>query len=77
MKTLINLLGLLLFLVSCSNEPIENKGETIQKTIVEFNSSQLKNAGIREEMPEERVIGNTILATGTVEVPPQNKTIIS
>ena len=77
MRTLINLLGLLLFLVSCSNEPIENKGETIQKTIVEFNSSQLKNAGIREEMPEERVIGNTILATGKVEVPPQNKTIIS
>jgi cobalt-zinc-cadmium efflux system membrane fusion protein len=77
MRTLINLLGLLLFLVSCSNEPIENKGETIQKTIVEFNSSQLKNAGIREEMPQERVIGNTILATGTVEVPPQNKTIIS
>ena len=77
MKTLHIVLAIVLVATACSSDPVETKAPDSTETIIEFNKEQLKNSGIREAVPTERLIGNTILATGTVEVPPQNKTIVS
>jgi cobalt-zinc-cadmium efflux system membrane fusion protein len=44
---------------------------------IEVNKSQLANADVTTEVPIEMGIGSVVRVTGTVEVPPQNKTAIS
>jgi cobalt-zinc-cadmium efflux system membrane fusion protein len=46
-------------------------------TLVSLNQDQIKNAGIEMGKPVLESIGMTIYANGTIEVPPQNKTVIS
>lgn len=69
-----------LLTVACTSEqtnaPVAE--ETIQKgNQVVWNSKQEKNAGIRIAKAEKMDIGATIEVSGSVEVPPQNKTAIS
>ena len=46
-------------------------------TMVSLNKDQLKNAGVQIGKAKLESIGMTIYANGTMEVPPQNKTVIS
>lgn len=46
-------------------------------TSINLNAEQIKNAGIEEGQPINQLIGMTIYANGTIQVPPQNKTVIS
>jgi cobalt-zinc-cadmium efflux system membrane fusion protein len=65
-------------LTGCSSE--EKKEETApseMKTLVSLNQDQMKNAGVKLGKPGFESIGMTIYANGTMEVPPQNKTVIS
>jgi cobalt-zinc-cadmium efflux system membrane fusion protein len=76
MKKLSFVFTLLMLVASCADNNVQPEKKA-QLTSVVFNATQLKNSGITEEIPSQRIIGNAILATGTVEVPPQNKTVIS
>jgi cobalt-zinc-cadmium efflux system membrane fusion protein len=80
MKQLILLSYLMLFFISCSSKAeknTESASKIKQVTNVTMNASQMKNAGIIIGAPKEEVIGATISVTGSVEIPPQNKTAIT
>ena len=65
-------------LTGCASE--EKKEQTApqeMKTLVALNQDQMKNAGVKLGKPTIESIGMTIYANGTIEVPPQNKTVIS
>jgi cobalt-zinc-cadmium efflux system membrane fusion protein len=65
-------------LTGCASE--EKKEVTApqeMKTLVSLNKDQMKNAGVKLGKPTFESIGMTIYANGTMEVPPQNKTVIS
>jgi len=66
-------------LISCSRNESQPQQKSIEKGLIEIgmNSEQIRNAGIKTALPEKKMIGLTIYANGKVEVPPQNKTIIS
>ena len=66
-----------MLVASCTENKVQPEEQKAKQISIEFNAIQLKNAGVIEGIPTKRVIGNAILATGTVEVPPQNKTVIS
>lgn len=64
--------------VSCSAEPEKQLEKVVQSSIgVSLNADQLKNAQIEEGTPTKERIGLNISANGTIEVPPQNKTVIA
>lgn len=70
----------LLSLAGCTSGPAENTTEAAPATVsgeVTFNNEQIKNAGVALESPIEMSVGSTVRVTGSVEVPPQNKTAIS
>jgi cobalt-zinc-cadmium efflux system membrane fusion protein len=77
MKTLINIV-MLAVLFSCGTEQQEptQEVEVISNEVV-LNADQIRNAKIKEGFAEKRKIGVTIYANGTIEVPPQNKTVIT
>jgi membrane fusion protein, heavy metal efflux system len=78
MKTYIKLMfAILPFITSCGNESNVEKQVEQEVKVFSFNDEQLKNAGIIEGTPVLKTIGLSIFANGTVEVPPQNKTVIS
>jgi len=73
-----------LFIVSCAiltacstNEPVKEVKKAAVVSQVVFNSKQLKSAAIQEGLAAKEMVGLTIFANGTIEVPPQNKTIIA
>jgi cobalt-zinc-cadmium efflux system membrane fusion protein len=80
MKQLILLSYVMLFFISCSSKA-EKTIDTVSKkkhvTNVTLNASQMKNAGIIMGELSEEVMGATITVTGSVEIPPQNKTAIT
>lgn len=78
MKNLISLIALIGILISCSEE--QKKTESIEKNsvgLIGLNKEQIKSVGILEQTPLKQRVGLTIYANGTIEVPPQNKTVIS
>lgn len=80
MKQLILLGYVMLLFVSCSSKTEKNINSTSKKkqvTSVTMNVTQMQNAGITLGKSEKAVIGATIAVTGTVEIPPQNKTAIT
>lgn len=80
MKTYIkSILILLPLMYACGSEskPEESVTKQEEVAVLAFNSEQIKNAGIKEALPELKTIGLSIFANGTVQVPPQNKTVIS
>jgi cobalt-zinc-cadmium efflux system membrane fusion protein len=65
-------------LVGCSSVPeVKTEKETVNLLNVNLNAEQIKNSEIKEGLPTKELIGLTITANGTIEVPPQNKTVIS
>jgi cobalt-zinc-cadmium efflux system membrane fusion protein len=73
-----------LFIVSCAiltacstKEAVKEVEKTTVVNQVVFNAKQLKSAAIQEGLAVKEMIGLTIFANGTIEVPPQNKTIIA
>jgi cobalt-zinc-cadmium efflux system membrane fusion protein len=65
-------------LVGCTSTTEEKtEKETVNLLSVNLNAEQVKNAEIKEGLPTKELIGLTITANGTIEVPPQNKTVIS
>lgn len=80
MKQLILLSYVMLFFISCSTKTEKTTATVSNKkqvTNVTLNASQLKNAGIILGKPTDEVMGATIAVTGSVEIPPQNKTAIT
>ena len=74
----------LLIIVSCAiltacstKEPVKEVKKAAGVYQVIFNSKQIKSAAIQEGFATKQMIGLTIYANGTIEVPPQNKTIIA
>lgn len=65
-------------LMGCSSEVKQEAAAPKEiNTMVSLNKDQLKNAGIQIGKVKLESIGMTIYANGTMEVPPQNKTVIS
>jgi cobalt-zinc-cadmium efflux system membrane fusion protein len=65
-------------LTGCSSEgKKEETAPSEMKTLVSLNQDQMKNAGVNLGKPVLESVGMTIYANGTMEVPPQNKTVIS
>ena len=80
MKNSSYILVVLLLIVGCTSEPknTSTEDQPVPKgNKLTWNSKQEKNAGIRIGRAEEKQIGASIEVSGTVEVPPQNKTAIS
>ena len=80
MKQLILMSYVMLFVISCSSKAEKtSESASVKKQVnnVTLNASQLKNAGIILGEPTEEVLGATISVTGSVEIPPQNKTAIT
>ncbi len=69
---------LLTFLFSCGSEDQQVAEEKLfVSNEVVLNDLQIKNANVKEGLAELRMIGVTVYANGTIEVPPQNKTVIT
>ncbi|MCF8415678.1 MAG: efflux RND transporter periplasmic adaptor subunit [Crocinitomicaceae bacterium] len=66
----------LLFACGAEETVVEEKASAAI-TSVSLNKEQIQSAGITEGKPVKQLIGLTIYANGTIEVPPQNKTVIS
>lgn len=65
-------------LSSCSSEQKVEDTKVVESLVgVSLNADQIKSSQITEGLPSKELIGMTISANGTVEVPPQNKTVIS
>jgi cobalt-zinc-cadmium efflux system membrane fusion protein len=63
---------------ACGNDKKVNQTSTvIISNSISLNNEQILNSDIHEATPKMELIGMTIHANGTVEVPPQNKTIIA
>lgn len=81
MKNFFYILSVITALAACSSETTEKSAATQAETnmagTVLLNKEQIKNARISMEAPIQMGIGTTVRVTGTVEVPPQNKTAIS
>ena len=63
----------------CSNDnpdQVEATAESEKKQIG-LNADQIRNAGVTVGSPELQKIGVTVYSNGTIEVPPQNKTVIA
>lgn len=68
----------LTLLYSCSSEQEVQDVKVVESMVgVSLNSDQINSSQITEGLPSKELIGMTISANGTVEVPPQNKTVIS
>jgi cobalt-zinc-cadmium efflux system membrane fusion protein len=79
MKTIFKIIiATIPIVTSCGNDSVSENVEVKQEVKeLLFNEDQLKNAGITEGLPVMKTIGLSVFANGTVEVPPQNKTVIS
>lgn len=80
MKLTSILLIAVLMLTACGNNETTTETNAPAKgagTVVEITEKQAADNGIRAELPKLMAIGATVNVTGTVEVPPQNKTAIS
>jgi cobalt-zinc-cadmium efflux system membrane fusion protein len=78
MKNSVIFIAVILFFASCSEGP--TKTVSVEKNTVGhvgLNKEQIKSVGIVEQTPLRQKVGLTIYANGTIEVPPQNKTVIS
>ena len=65
-------------LTACSsNEEVKEEVVSKVEMSVSLNQDQIMNAKITEGTAEKQLIGLTIFANGTIQVPPQNKTIIA
>ena len=67
-------------LVSCSNNPTTTNETTApeeQHTLVSLTQEEMTLAGIETGNIEIKVISNTVLASGMLDVPPTNKVSIS
>ena len=77
-KNNLYLITLLIFLVGCGSKETTKETEVaVDQTVVTLNNEQIQNAGITLGTPKLELIGLTLFANGTIEVPPQNKTVIS
>lgn len=78
MKNFITLILVGLAISACGNDnKVEQAATEIVSNSISLNNEQIVNSDIREAPPKKELIGMTIHANGTVEVPPQNKTIIA
>ena len=78
MKNFITLILVGLLISACGNDKKVDQAVTeIVLNSISLNNEQIVNSDIREAAPKKELIGMTIHANGTVEVPPQNKTIIA
>jgi len=77
-KNIISFLLCLPLLFACgTKETVSEEKVVAAITAVSLNKEQIKSAGILEGKASKQLIGLTIHANGTIEVPPQNKTVIS
>ena len=78
MKLIYSIIGMIA-LMGCSAEITEKttKATTVSDKMIVLNQAQIRNSGIELAEPVEQLIGATVRVSGTVEVPPQNKTAIS
>lgn len=78
MKNFITLILVGLLISACGNDKKVDQAVTeIVSNSISLNNEQIVNSDIREAAPKKELIGMTIHANGTVEIPPQNKTIIA
>ena len=69
---------IVLLLVSCGQKATEEKQQGAATSIVVvLTAKQLQTIHYETAIPQQRELGITIFANGKIEVPPQNKTIIS
>jgi cobalt-zinc-cadmium efflux system membrane fusion protein len=71
------IMGILLQLFSCNSVDTPKKDSAIDMNSISLNEAQIQNAGIVLGNASTELMGHTIYANGTIEVPPQNKTVIS
>ncbi len=73
------LLPVILVLAACNSETSvkTETTKTTTKQVVALSTEQLHGAEIKEAYPKEELIGLSIHANGTIDVPPQNKTVIT
>jgi cobalt-zinc-cadmium efflux system membrane fusion protein len=68
----------LLLTASCATEPEVVTEEKAHNSLsINLNADQIKSSQITEGLPLKELMGLNITANGTIEVPPQNKTVIS
>lgn len=79
MKNLKNFFLVLLFvqLFACNSTEKPKPESTFEVNSVSLNEEQMRNSGVILGYATNELIGHTIYANGTIEVPPQNKTVIS
>lgn len=79
MKALLRItLVILPFITGCSSEePKTEENAQTAITSVKLNRDQIRTIDLMEQAPLKEPIGFTVYANGTIEVPPQNKTVIS
>lgn len=71
---------LLLFIFSCKEMKVETVTEEVKKTdenTVVLTPAQFKNAGIVTGNLQSQIIGETLLLSGKIDVPPQNLVSLS
>jgi len=68
---------LTVMLFACS-EPKKKEDQTVSNALsVTLTNTQITQSGIISESPALENIGHTIYANGTIDVPPQNKSVVS
>jgi cobalt-zinc-cadmium efflux system membrane fusion protein len=79
MKVLFKIaLVVLPFITGCSSKETKTEEKApAAMTSVKLNKDQIRNVGLIEQAPVMEPIGFTVYANGTIEVPPQNKTVIT
>jgi len=79
MKKILNITSvnlILILLVSCSDSTTKEESKTIE-TNLSLSDQQMKFNGVTLSSLEEKEFAPIVHAYGKVEVPPQNKTLIT
>lgn len=77
MKNCLYITLILPILLACGGENTKSEKEVKVANVVSFTEQQIKTIGLELTIPKEQELGVTIFANGKIEVPPQNKTVIT
>ncbi len=77
MKKISTLSLLAVMLFACSEPQKAEEKQVTNQVSVTLTNTQIQQSEITEGMPTLENIGRTIFANGTIDVPPQNKSVIS
>lgn len=77
MKKIFYLSWMIPLLLACSNSTDTISKKVKDTSVISFNQQQIKTIGLTFAVPKEQELGVTIYANGKIEVPPQNKTVIT